>query len=50
MLLIKYRKDQIKNEEMGGACSIHENMNNAYKIFIGKSNVVVNRHWKPEHK
>jgi hypothetical protein len=49
MLPSKYRNDQVKDEELGGPYSIHENMNNAYKIFIGISSIVVKSYWKPQH-
>jgi hypothetical protein len=28
--------DQLKEDEMGGACSAYGEMRNAYKIFVGK--------------
>jgi hypothetical protein len=27
---------QIKEDEIGGSCSMHEHMRNAYKIMVGK--------------
>jgi hypothetical protein len=34
--LIYYKGDEVKEVEMEGACSMHGEMRNAYKIFIGK--------------
>jgi hypothetical protein len=31
-----YQVDEIKEDEMGGACSEHGEMRNAYKILVGK--------------
>jgi hypothetical protein len=36
-MIIHYQGDQIKKEEMGGACSMHGEMRNAYKVLVGKS-------------
>jgi hypothetical protein len=32
-----YSGDKIKEVEMGGTCSMHRDMSNAYKILVGKS-------------